>query len=64
MPKMNLTRWDTLLFETSSADRYRFIRFQGKSGFFAEVWDNKAIEPHNEEESVKYNVKEKKKRKK
>ena len=31
-PKMNLTKWDTLLFETSLAEV--FITFQGKSGFF------------------------------
>ena len=42
---------DTLLFETSPADV--FITLQGKSGFFAEVWDNKTSEPDNEEESAK-----------
>ena len=30
-PKMNLTKWDTLLFETSPGDA--FITFQGKSGW-------------------------------
>ena len=30
-----------------------FVTFQGKSVFFAEVWDNKTNEPDNEEESVK-----------
>ena len=33
-PKMNLTKWDTLLFETSPPDV--FITFQGKSGFFSQ----------------------------
>ena len=50
-PKMNLTKWDTLLYETSPADR--FVKFQGKSGFWAEVRDNKTNEPDNEEESAK-----------
>ena len=46
---MNLTKWDTLLFETSLADV--FITFQGKSGgFFAEVCYPKINEPDNEEE--------------
>ena len=31
-PKMNFTKWDTLLFEASPADP--FITFQGKSGAF------------------------------
>ena len=40
-PKMNLTKWDTLLFETSLADV--LVKFQEKSGFFL----------HNEEQSAK-----------
>ena len=39
-PKINLTKWDTLLFETSPADV--FITFQGKSGVFEEAGDSKA----------------------
>ena len=46
-PKVNLTKWDTLLFETSLPDV--FITFQGKSGFCREVGDNKTIEPDNED---------------
>ena len=49
--KMNLTKWDTLLFKTSLADV--FITFQRKSGVFEEAGDNKTNEPDNEEESVK-----------
>ena len=50
-PDMNLTKWDTLLFETSPADV--FITFQGKSGvFFCRSWDDKTNEPYNEEESA------------
>ena len=37
-PKMSLTKWGTLLFETSPA--FVFIIFQEKSVFFAEVGDN------------------------
>ena len=48
---MNITKWDTLLFETSPTDV--FLTFQRKSGFFVEVGDNKTNEPDNEEESVK-----------
>ena len=48
-PKINLTKWDILLFETSPADV--FITFQGESGFFfAEVGDNKTNESDHEEE--------------
>ena len=47
---MKLTKWYNLLFETSPGDV--FITFQGKSGFFAEVGDNKTNEPDNEEESA------------
>ena len=46
-PKMNLTKWDALLFENSPANL--FIIFQGKSGgFFAEE-DNKTNETDNEQ---------------
>ena len=34
-PKMNLTKWDTLLFETSSGDV--FITLQGKSIFLQKL---------------------------
>ena len=45
-PKMNLTKWNTLLFETSPGDV--FITFQGKSeGVFAEVRDNETNESDN-----------------
>ena len=45
--QMNLTKWDTLLFETSQADV--FVTFKGNSGLFVEIGDN---EPDNEEEST------------
>ena len=49
-PKMNLTKWDTLLFQTCPADV--FITLQGKSGFFlVEVGNNQTNDPDNEEES-------------
>ena len=50
-PNMNLTKWDTLLFENSPADV--FITVQGKSGIFCKVGDNKTNKPDNEEESAK-----------
>ena len=46
-PKMSLTKWDTLLFETFLDGV--FITFHEKSGFFAEVGDNKANAPDNED---------------
>ena len=49
---MNLTKWDTLLFETSPVDV--LITFQGNQVFFfKEVGDNKTNGPDNEEESAK-----------
>ena len=48
---MNLTKWDTFLFETSPLGV--FITFPGKLGFCVDVGDNKTNEPDNEEESVK-----------
>ena len=48
---MNLTKWDTLLFETSPGDV--FITFQVKSGFCCKSWVYKTNESDNEEESSK-----------
>ena len=39
-PRIKITKWDTLLFETSPVDV--FITFQGKSGVFEEAGDSKA----------------------
>ena len=50
-PKMNLTKWNTFLFETSSVDV--FVTFHGKSGVLSEVRDNNTNDPDNEEESAK-----------
>ena len=55
-PKMNLTKWDTLLFETSPADV--FISGKIKGIFGVQVGDNKTNKPDNEDESQK-NVREK-----
>ena len=51
-PNMNVTKWDTVLFEASLADV--FVAFQGKVGFFfKEVGDKKDLELDDEEESEK-----------
>ena len=48
---MKLTKWDTLLFETSPADL--FYNISGKIRGFAEVGDNKTNGPDNEGDSEK-----------
>ena len=53
-PKMNLTKWNTLLFGTSPADV--FITFQGKSGFlqkFGIVRPISLIKKKNHQKNVK-----------
>ena len=60
-PKMNLIKWDTLLFETSLADV--FITFQGKLGGFP--WRLGIIKPMSlmMKKNQQKNVKEKKRKK-
>ena len=59
-PKINLTKWDTLLFETSPVDVV--ITFQAKSGFFVQMLG--IIKPMSPvlKKTQRKNVKEKKKR--